>query len=424
MQKFIKSNILKQIISLYLLSLLALSGIRLFLYFRYFDHFSDLSTRETILSFLMGIRVDTIMLSTFFGIGIFLLLIPIKFTMSKYFRYFIQYLMLLILIAILIASFGDTLYFEYVGRHMSSELLTGENKDFIFLFDVIYKFYFLETILFILFILILIYIWKKIVSIDTKQYDFTIARLGFAFLILLLLVYSSRGKIIEKPFGISDAFVTDKISSGNLALNGFYSFYRSSGKKSVKHHHMDSKKAIEITQSMLKSTNTYFDDNAFPLSRKFKSPIKKEYNIVIILIESLTSRYVDSFNGNLGLGVSQEFDKLAQQGIKFTNFYANGQRSIEGVTSVFSGITVPTGLRTLGRGLELTNLTYIGKILKQNDYSTIAIRSAYRNSFRIGSIANLAGFDEYYGSEDLVFDSPEERTDIQPSFGKWDGFIY
>jgi phosphoglycerol transferase MdoB-like AlkP superfamily enzyme len=424
MNTIIKNSLFRQLLILYVTALVAFSAMRTFLYFRYYDHFSDLTFYETFSSFIMGIRVDTIMTSTFLGVLMLLVVIPSRLTMHTRFRKTVQHLMFVLLLGMLMASFGDTLYFEYVGRHMSTELMTGGGGDFFFLFDVIGKFYLWETISFVTLTTLLFIFWKRIINIEIEPKTFGLKSLGLAFALLLILFGTARGKIVDKPFGISDAFVTTKISSGNLALNGFYSFYRGSGSTGINHHHMDSQEAIKIAQSLLTSPKTYFDDPNYPLSRKFKNPDGKQYNIMVILIESLSSRYVDSFNGNLGLGVSKNLDKLAAEGIKFSNFYANGQRSIEGVTSVFSGITVPVGVRTLGRGLELSNLTYIGKLLKNIGYSTIAIRSAYRNSFRIGSVAQLAGYDEYYGSEDLAFDSPDERTDILPSFGKWDGMMY
>ena len=147
MNTIIKNNIFRQLLLLYVLALLAFSVIRAFLYLRYLDHFSDLTPYETFASFMMGIRVDTIMTSTFFALFILLSLIITYATAHIRFRKIMQYAMFILLVFMLMASFGDTLYFEYVGRHMSTELMTGGGGDFFFLFDVIWKYIFLYIFL-------------------------------------------------------------------------------------------------------------------------------------------------------------------------------------------------------------------------------------------------------------------------------------
>ena len=125
MNSLIKNSLLRQMLMLYVVALIAFSAMRSFLYFRYYDHFSDLTLYETVSSFIMGIRVDTIMTSTFLGILMLLTMIPSRLTMHHFFRKSVQYFMFTLLLGMLMASFGDTLYFEYVGRHMSTELMTG-----------------------------------------------------------------------------------------------------------------------------------------------------------------------------------------------------------------------------------------------------------------------------------------------------------
>jgi len=141
-----------------------------------------------------------------------------------------------------------------------------------------------------------------------------------------------------------------------------------------------------------------------------------------MLLESWSAKYVDSF-GNNNFKVTPNFDKIANSGIKFTNFYANGQRSIIGVTAIFSGINLFPQMQYLGNGLELSSISYLGDIVKKHGYSTISMQSSKRGSFRLDSISKLAGFDSYYGAEDMS-QVGNENGDRKPRFGTWDGNMY
>ena len=72
----------------------------------------------------------------------------------------------------------------------------------------------------------------------------------------------------------------------------------------------------------------------------------------------------------------------------------------------------------LGEGLELSKLSYLGRLAVQNGYDMLAIQSSRRGSFKIDAIMNLAGFKQFYGAEDIPKTGDEAGS---PSFGVYDG---
>jgi phosphoglycerol transferase MdoB-like AlkP superfamily enzyme len=233
-----------------------------------------------------------------------------------------------------------------------------------------------------------------------------------------VLVFGIRGKLTGKSFAISDAFVVNKLSFGNLALNGFFCLYRSGGFSTVNHSHIPLEDAIAEVKKNLTSPNISFsEDPKYPLMRSYAGTEKKPYNVIIIMFESLSSGYVDSFSGN-DYGVTPNFDNFANNGLKFTNFFANGQRSLAGITALMTGVTQPYGMPPLGEGLELSKLSYLGRLAAQNGYDTLAVQSSNRGSFKIDAIMNLAGFKQFYGAEDI----PKTGDEVgAPNFGVYDG---
>ena len=119
----------------------------------------------------------------------------------------------------------------------------------------------------------------------------------------------------------------------------------------------------------------------YPLERKISSSKDTEkHNVVLIMVESLTNRYVDFFGKN-GYGLTPNLDRLAREGIAFSNFYAHGQRSIDGLQSILTGIPTIPGIPTLLKG-KIFHFTKIGDITQRENISSIFVSSMTRRSFR------------------------------------------
>ncbi|MFA6197509.1 MAG: LTA synthase family protein [Sulfurimonas sp.] len=397
-------------------TLLLFSGIRLFFYISYFHYFGDLTFFETLMSFFMGIRVDIALIFTFTSLLWLALLLPFKFTLHKTYRIILGTLWGVILGAILFFNIGDILYFGFVNRHLSNELSLIGN-DVGILIDMVVDFYLIQTLLGTFFYITIVYSFYKFFSFDIKNKTIKQREWTNILLIIIIAFLGIRGKIDGISFGTSDAFAVSKVSSGNLALNGFFCYYRGGNTQKVNHSVIDPKTATQKVQKSLKSEKFAFVDAEFPLMRKSTATTQNNYNVVIIMIESLSAKYLDALAKN-EFQVTPTLDKLAQEGQLFTNFYANGQRSQEGITSVYTGITQPVGFENFGEGLELYNPSYLGNIAKKNGYTTLAMQSSNRGSFRVDKLSSLAGFSEYYGSEDIAHSGKEVGN---PNYGAWDG---
>ena len=364
----------------------------------------------------MGLRVDIALIFTFTSLLWLALLLPFKFTLNKTYRTIFGTLWGVILGAIIFFNIGDILYFGFVNRHLNNELnLIG--NDVGILVDMVVDFYLTQTILGTLFYIGIVYSFYKFYSFDVKNK--TIEQREWANILLLIIIafIGVRGKIDGISFGTSDAFAVSKVSSGNLALSGFFCYYRGGNTQKVNHSTIDSKQATKNVRELLNSQKFEFVNDSYPLMRQSTSKTPNNYNVVIIMIESLSAKYLDALAKN-DFKVTPTLDKLAQEGQLFTNFYANGQRSQEGITSVYTGITQPVGFENFGEGLELYNPSYLGDIAKKNGYTTLAMQSSNRGSFRVDKLSSLAGFSDYYGAEDIAHSGTETGN---PNYGAWDG---
>lgn len=371
----------------------------------YRSFFQDLSINELLLSFIYGFRVDMITVFSYLGIFILILSLPFNFVFNKTFKLFISILWSMVFIFILTICIADVLYFGFSNRHISNEILViFDDIDIILnmVFNSMLPYTIVSFFAFAFIFYIIVKIFRAKIENETINKKSYIA----FFLVVIMLIVGIRNTMHGKSFGITDAYAVQKNSSGTLALNGFFSFVRTmfvyEGAKRVKL--MPYKDASKLARDYFRSERFVFTDSKFPVQRALKeqkSDIKDKPNILIVLLESWGAEHIDGFTKYKELNVTPYFKELSKNSLKFTNFYANGYRSIYGITSIYTGITLPIGFQYLGKGLELTNLSYLGKIAKNNSYSTIAMQSANRRSYRVDSISKLAGFDEYYGAEDM-----------------------
>ena len=391
----INKNQFTQIFFLLLFSFIIMMAIRISLLNFYPHDFSDLTKSELYTSLFMGFRVDMITFFTFSSIFILPLLVI---THTKT-RLLLALLWALVLNTIFLLSFSDVLYYDYIHRHMSNEILQlGNDLDIIvgMAFGSMLKFTIGSTLLSFIFFFLIYKIFKQ--KLQTPVYGKKL--LLFSIITILIVALGIRNKVTGKSFGISDAYAVNKVSSGNLALNGFFTFYRTL-KSTHKHNLMDLDLAITTIQKAQDSSVSKFNDIKYPLSKTYIKEKKPQYNIVIVLLESFGAEHLDGFTHYKELNVTPYFKKLSNEGLKFTNFYSNGYRSIFGITSIFTGITIPKGAQYLGKGLELSRLSYLGGVAKQNGYSTISMQASNRRSYRVDAVSLLAGFDKYYGAEDM-----------------------
>lgn len=404
---------LSPIIKVILFSFIVMMLIRLTLYNFYLDDFSNLTTYEFFYSLFMGFRVDMITIFTFSSIFILLLL----FLRGTKKRAVVGVTWALVLNIIFILSFSDVLYYHYIHRHISSELFNlGNDMDIITTMALgsMLPYTIGATIFSFIFLYLVLKAFTKHVEnfIDGKHIVIV------TIITILILFIGIRNNFGGKSFGTCDAYAVNKISSGNLAMNGCFTIYRTAS-ESIKHNLIELDEAIKTTQDAMRSSNAKFIDKNYPLLRHYSKKEKPQYNVVIVLLESFGAEHIDGFTKYKELDVTPYFKKLSNEGLKFTNFYSNGYRSIFGITSIFTSVTIPQGFDYLGRGLELSNLSYLGTTAKENGYSTISMQGGNRRSYRVDSVSNLSGFDEYYGAEDMP-NVEEVEAGRKPNTGTYD----
>ncbi|NQU64686.1 MAG: sulfatase-like hydrolase/transferase, partial [SAR324 cluster bacterium] len=359
----------KKIVLFYFIALAQFTLARLALLLLYYGQFSMLSPFQIILAFIEGVRFDLASITIFCSVPFLLLALPVRIFRGRLWQGLWSWVTFVILLLMTGVLFGDIVYFDFVKRHTAHELLSFGEGDAGLMGQMIFTVFLPYLLVFLVNMAILIFVWKKVAGGPEERSRVKFRQYPAYIVFFMILVVVGRGGFGYKPLAIIDAFASGSSSYGNLVLNGVFSISQASLKaENVSHSFFKQADALKLIEKRIKVTNP-----DYPFQKQLEEKSTEPYNLVFILVESLSFKYVDSFSGK-NLGVTPNIDRLANQGLKFTQFYANGQRSVEGIQATLTGIPSIIGLPTIGVGI-LANYSRLGELAEQNGYTTIFVES-------------------------------------------------
>ena len=391
---------------LYMISIFFLG--RLFLFILYFNHFSGISENYW-LTFIYGLRMDTITASV-------LLIIPtlILALSPNIFRNFanilLKYYMLLVLV---IAIYIENATFPFIAQYdMRPNYLFVEYLEYPReVFSMIFAAYKLELFIALIMIVSFIYFYMKKTK-ESKAFE-------TPFWIRFLLIFPIGALLfigIRSSFGHRGANPSDAMYTGNRMVNEItknslhnivYAIYTSKkhDAKDIekRYGNMEIKEAIKRVQKRLNITP---DDEKLPFTRLEKSHFKKQNpkNLVIFIQESLGYQFVEAVGGEAG--ITPNLNRLAKEGVLFTDMYSNGTRSVRGLAGVSAGnLAIP------GKGVVKRNKS-------QSDFYTLASSLkplGYHTSFMYGGEARFDNMKSWFlgnGFDEVI----EQKDFVNPTF--------
>lgn len=402
--------------------ILPASLIRLVLYFTYGDDFQSLSVGQVMTSLLVGLRFDVSMAVMLVGIPILFLLLPFRWSHHRYVQRLwggFIYCAWLIFIALMIA---DTLYFGNVHRHIGSEVHTMSNDVNSMIGIALSQYRGVLALFAIIALSGALMWWHFLYHIPVPPIRPWLRLLALP-LILALMIIAERGGYTGKPIGVGDAFFSDSLEQGYLAMNGAFAASRAWVEETpTLKIFMPQLQAVALTQSYLASPNTKYSSAEYPLLRNtIPAPVKSKPNVVVLMLESWGAIHIDALRKEMNMppiGATPNFDSLAKNGRLFTHFYGNGQRSIQGAAAILSSQPTFPGMPLLGLGMEQNRISFMGQLAHAQGYQTIFLQSSDHKSFHFDAIAARAGFTNYLGAEEIP--NLHEQPKPAATWGTWD----
>lgn len=376
------------------------------LFVLYFDRFKD-EDINIWLSFLYGLRMDTITASTFLLIPMILLTLSPKF-LSKFINGFLKYYFLIVIgffIYIEIATFPFFAQYDSRPNYLFVEYLEYPKE----VFTMIIADYKLQLLLAFVLIGLFGYLYLKrfqneFRNIISQSY---LKRVLLFIPLLILIFLGMRSSLGHRPANISDAMYSSNRILNEVTKNSFhsivyaiYSAKKHSSKDIAKRYGiMDIKEAIARVQKQLKLENT---DPKYILTRfeKTNFPQEKTKNIVIFIQESMGYQFVQAVGGKAG--ITPNMNKLSSEGILFKDLYSNGTRSVRGLAGLSAGNFSVPGMGVVKRNKSQSEYFTLANYLKPLGYYSQFI---YGGESRFDNMKGWYlgnGFDEIIDQEKFV----------------------
>ena len=218
--------------------------------------------------------------------------------------------------------------------------------------------------------------------------------LSFACLLLLVasLFIPIRGGFTVSTMNVGKVYFSDRMALNHAAINPVFSLMSSLSKSedfSSQYRFFEPEKADVIFEPLRGGGPSVYPADSLQW-------VKARPNVLLIVLESFSGVAMESLGGIPG--VMPNLEKIASEGILFTNFYANSFRTDRGLTSILSGYPAQPTASIMKYPAKSQSLPGISKSLRKAGYDT---------QFLYGGDADFTNMRSYFismGMDNIVCD--------------------
>lgn len=339
-------------------------------------------------------------------------ILPLTVNTRKGYQKFLMWLYFITNLISYATNFGDFIYYKYIYARTTVAVIdvlkNEENKGgMLFRFMISYWHVFL-----LFFIMAFLWIWlynrvkvQPGLRPDSKVKYFAFSAVAFIF-IGTMIIGGIRGdfKKSTRPINIIDAnrHVTQP-EHADIVLNTPFSIIRTFNVTSFKKVSFVDEKVIT--------------DDFHPIKFYNNNP-KTTPNVVLIITESMGREYWGCMNRSRNIpgfvSYTPFLDSLSQHSLIFDNSYANGSKSIHGMSSILAGIPSFKDAFT-SSPYPKQRIESLVSTLESMGYDTSFFHGAPNGSMGFLGFGNILGYDHYYGKTEYNNDA-----DFDGSWGIWD----
>ncbi len=255
------------------------------------------------------------------------------------------------------------------------------------------------------------------------------------FLVFLSMVAGARGTLRQgPPLRWGDAFHSRNLFANHLGLNGVFTLYKAAtasdngANKKTWLQAMPLDEATRIVREwLLIPAETLIGGDEHPLLRTHAANADSvaanagnKPNVVVILMESFSG----AFTGALGNdhGITPEFDRIAAQGLLFTRFFSSGTHTHQGMFATLSCFPNLPGFEYLMNQPEGSHqLSGLPRLMHRAGYQDVYIYNGsfswdnQEGFFRNQGMTRFIGRDEFINP---VFMNPTWGVSDQDMFDR------
>lgn len=219
-------------------------------------------------------------------------------------------------------------------------------------------------------------------------------------LLVVLLIIGARGSLLSKrPINASNSVFSNDQLVNVLGVNSLYTVayaaysLKNEVEPSKLYGNMGEEEAFVRVKKYMGIPEDEFISTEIPLLHTIKPDtlLDRPYNLVIFLQESLGAEYVGTLGG---LPLTPNFDKLAEDGLLFTNLYSTGTRSVRGIEAVSTGFFPSPSESVVKLSNSQTGFFTLADLLAKKGYTTSFIYGGMANFDNMGAFFSGNGFQD------------------------------
>ena len=253
------------------------------------------------------------------------------------------------------------------------------------------------------------FFYQKKIHPLLKEHEKNYTVLPLTFLLLAgLSILPIRGGVGMNPLNLSNVYFSNNAYANHSAINILWNVAYTFSEREKLYQSFKYISAPKV-EPLFKSL--YPQESPAPNILKSKTP-----NIVFLILESFTSKLIDKkWNG---VEITPHLNQLTKEGIYFSNFYASGDRTDEGLVSILSGFPAQPLSYIINYQNKTAKLPSLVQDLKKMNYVT---------SFYYGGDINFANMKSYLlqsGVEKIVAKEYFPSEQFNAKWGVHDHFVF
>ena len=373
-----------------------------------FKDLKEIPVGQVLLSFWNALRMDVASACYLLVLPLILICIGMVSNKSRMFLKAVKWINYILIGFYLIISFAGMGLYANWGTKVNSKALSfmiypQEMAGIIF--DVYNLLYF--GIL-LAFLALVIFLYNHFIKTTVTSSQGVFRSLIFFLVFTGLLFIGARGGLQKYPLNKSSCFYSKYPVLNFAALNDFWNF-----------------SSILTSPQVKKNPYLFYDEAVAEKTFNELFSVKKdstEYvlttsrpNIVLIALESFSADAIACLGGEKG--IAPLFDSLAKEGLLFTDAYATGFRTDQGIVALLSGFPAQPRTSIIKNFEKFDKLPNLMTTMNKSGYCTSFYYGGDLNYANTKTYLQMAGTDILVGGNDI----PHNR---QTDWGVYDEDVF
>jgi phosphoglycerol transferase MdoB-like AlkP superfamily enzyme len=375
---------------------------------------SSIPFNELAMSFVHGLRLD-LSTAAYLSVFPFLLWLIAQYVKVKWVDYVFTFYNITVLLAVALLTIIDAELYAFWGQKLNayaSSFAKFPKEMFSFSSGISYS----KIIFFGLLTTFLVKITYTHLPLKLKELGLPVkASLApIIFIVVGAITFLMiRGNVGMSPINQSFAYYSDKPFLNHCAVNTTWNFIASladntEDEKKNPYAFLPNKEAVQIVNELVASSTS--------TQNSFKVSTQNNPDILLVILEGWSADVVGFTGGEAG--VSPKLNALANEGLSFVNFYANGNRTDKGLASIISAQPALAKSSIINKLQKFSNLPALPKALQA---------LGYKSKFIYGGESEFANMKAYWinsGYNSIVDIHEFNKTILPENWGVHDDELY